>query len=215
MQKRGAKMTQKAPFSAADVLTIRAALMRRCDKGATQAVRNLAMFELAVSSGLRVSDLLSLRVGDLVDANGRIRETGTVAQKKTARKAPKGSNRKAKQGKTVSFNVSAAARAALSPITEGRDAAAYVFEGDAGRPVHADTFRRLVKDVAENILGRDANDFSCHSTRRTLASHIYRATGGDVAQCAKLLGHATTNATLVYLGVDTATALASARAHEL
>ena len=72
----------------------------------------------------------------------------------------------------------------------------YQAEGIAGQPVHADTFRRLVKDVAENILGRDANDFSCHSTRRPLAPHIYRATGGDVAQCAKLLGHATTNANL-------------------
>lgn len=208
-------MTQKAPFSAADVLTIRAALVRRCDRGATQAVRNLAMFELAVSSALRVSDLLALRVRDLVDASGRIRETGTVAQKKTARKAPRGSNRRAKPGKKVAFNISAAARAALSPVIEGREATAYVFAGDAGQPVHADTFRRLVKDVADNILGRDANDFSCHSTRRTLAAHMYRATGGDVAQCAKLLGHATTAATLVYLGVDTAKALASAREHEL
>lgn len=208
-------MTQKAPFSASEVLTIRAALMKRCDKGATQAVRNLAMFELAVSSGLRVSDLLSLRVADVVDANGRIRETGTVAQKKTARKAPKGSNRKAKPGKAVSFNISAAARVALSPIVEGREESDYLFAGSDGKPVHADTFRRLVKDVAENILGRDANDFSCHSTRRTLAAHMYRATGGDVAQCAKLLGHANTNATLTYLGVATAQALASARAHEL
>ncbi|MBL8883229.1 MAG: tyrosine-type recombinase/integrase [Hyphomicrobium sp.] len=184
-------MSQKQPFTPADIAIIRAALTRRASD------RDTALFEVAISSGLRASDLVTLRVADVVGGQDRIRMTGTKRQQKT--------------GKVVSFNLSDAARVALSPVVDGKASDAYVFEGkQSGEHVSDQTFRALCKWMADDVLGKDRNDYAAHSTRRTLGTHIYKQTG-DVATVARLLGHTNTGATLAYLGVTTDDALATAR----
>lgn len=114
-----------------------------------------------------------------------------------------GTKRQQKTGKVVSFNLSDAARVALSPVVDGKASDAYVFEGkQSGEHVSDQTFRALCKWMADDVLGKDRNDYAAHSTRRTLGTHIYKQTG-DVATVARLLGHTNTGATLAYLGVTT------------
>ena len=75
---KGRLVGQKRPLKPQDVWAIRVRLQL---KGRT---RDLALFNLAIDSKLRGCDLVSLQVED-VCAGGRVRDRGTVIQKKTGR----------------------------------------------------------------------------------------------------------------------------------
>ncbi len=189
---------QKSPFTVEDVTTIRAS--RVLDRP-----RDRALFELAISSALRASDLLSLRVADVKDAAGVIRETAAIAQRKT--------------GKPVRFIIAPAARAALSAhiAAAGLEPSAYLFTAlrrRVAKPLTVEAFRQLVKAWADAAGHRDVSRYAAHSTRRTLAVRIYSETG-DVAKVSKVLGHRSTGPTLTYLGVDENAALATALEYAL
>lgn len=104
---------------------------------------------------------------------------------------------------------------ALSPLVDGAYADDFVFRGrSAGAHISDQTFRALIKWIASDVLGHDPKAFSCPSTRRTGAAHIYRATC-DVALVAKLLGHTRFDHTSRYLGLEESAALEAARRFEL
>lgn len=191
MQKSKSKIGRKAPFTPDQVKTIRSALARRCSD------RDTALLEVAFSTALRASDLVTLRIRDVVDDQGRIKVEGALSQKKT--------------GETVEFTLTDTARVAFSPLVAGKAFDAFVFEGDDEGHVHTRTLRRLVKWAASDVLGLDASQYSAHSTRRTLASAVYAETK-DIGQTAHVLGHTNVANTLRYLGVDTKRALATVRA---
>jgi hypothetical protein len=75
---KGRLIGQKRPLKPKDVWAIRVRLQLQGRK------RNLALFNLAIDSKLRGCDLVRLRVDD-VCAGGRVRDRGTVIQKKTGR----------------------------------------------------------------------------------------------------------------------------------
>ncbi|MDP9728977.1 tyrosine-type recombinase/integrase [Alicyclobacillus sp. TC] len=49
-------------------------------------LRDHTLFVLGINSGLRVSDLLNLTVGDVTDTRGRIRGNMTVVEQKTGKR---------------------------------------------------------------------------------------------------------------------------------
>ena len=75
---RGRLIGQKRPLKPKDVWAIRVRLQLQGRK------RDLALFNLAIDSKLRGCDLVRLQVDD-VCAGGRVRDRGTVIQKKTGR----------------------------------------------------------------------------------------------------------------------------------
>lgn len=54
-------------------------------KGAGK-IRDLLLFHLGIASALRISDLLSLKVSDVIDDNGSVREYFEVSESKTDKK---------------------------------------------------------------------------------------------------------------------------------
>ena len=188
---------QKAPFSRLDVMAIRARL--------AVGSRDRALFELAISSALRASDLLGLLVGDVQETAGVIRHRAQLGQRKT--------------GKGVLVNITPPAEEALATYIETAklEPTAYLFTPHRRRvakPLTVEAFRQLVKGWADIAGHRDVSRFAAHSTRRTLASVIYAETK-DVAAVRHLLGHSSTAATSHYLGVDVDAALDIARKHAL
>ncbi len=184
---------QKAPFSRLDVTAIRGRL--------ALGSRDRALFELAISSALRASDLLGLRVGDVQDGSGAVRTRAQLGQHKT--------------GRGVLVNITPPAQEALAAHIDAAKLTSsdYLFTAHRRRvakPLTVEAFRQLVKSWADIAGHRDVSRFAAHSTRRTLASVIYAETK-DVAAVRHVLGHSSTAATSHYLGVDVDAALDIAR----
>lgn len=191
---------QMLPFTREDVAAIRGKLTAR------GAIRNLALFETAVSTLLRASDVVRLKVSDVTQANGGVAEVATVTQKKT--------------GKTTAVPLTTTARAALDALIREQELApsAYLFSNASnsrkGGPLSTTAFRLLAKQWSDLAGYTDTKRFSGHSLRRTRASIIYRETR-DIVACARLLGHSSTAHTEAYLGVGRDEALALSRRFEI
>ena len=185
------------PFTKADVGVIRAKLAARDN------TRDLALFETAISTMLRGSDLVRLTVADVTDRDGNVVGTFQTRQKKT--------------GKPVPLHLSQAAREALAThIAQHRlTPTACLFQrddraaGNSAAPITTTTYRSLVKRWADLAGYTDTTRFTGHSTRRTKASVIYRETR-DIEAVRKLLGHSSLAHTAAYLGVGSDEALALA-----
>lgn len=163
-----------------------------CVSCSLRATRDLALFETAISTLLRASDLVTLKIAEVTGQNGAIAETITLVQKKT--------------GATNVVPLTQAARTALAAHIAEKALApdAYLFTNASnsgiGRPLSTTAFRTLAKQWADLAGYTDVRRFSGHSLRRTRAAIIYRETR-DIVACACLLGHSSTAHTETYLGV--------------
>src|SRR6202045_3736850 len=159
--------------------------------------RDLAMFNVAIDSKLRGSDVVALKIEDIAP-NGYAIDRATVRQKKT--------------GQPVKFELTEQTRQAVDDYLRGtsRKPAEFLFSGrgDAGRCITTRQYARLVSKWIAGI-GLDANRFGTHSLRRTKATLIYRRTG-NLRAVQLLLGHTRIESTVRYLGIDVDDALAIA-----
>lgn len=184
---------QMAPFSPEQAGVIRSLLT------AEKKIRDLALFNMALDTMLRASDLLPLRVIDITDHNGDVVQEFTIKQKKTGR----------------------AHVVALSPHTrdsiadwliasnKNKDPEAFLWTSignrKTGRPLTREQYANLVKNWS--YLARvDPKRHSTHSMRRSKSAAIYEATQ-NLAACQHLLGHKSIGSTAHYLGVDQRKAL--------
>jgi integrase len=167
--------------------------------------RDRSLFELAISSALRASDLLGLRVSDVQDCSGTVRDHARVTQRKT--------------GRSVVVNISPSAQVALAAHIDAAKLtpADYLFTAHRrhiAKPLTVEAFRQLVKRWGDIAGYRDVSRFAAHSTRRTLATVVYQETK-NVAAVQLLLGHSSTSATSAYLGIDVDAAIDLARKYAL
>ncbi len=182
---------QMAPFTPDQAAVIRALL------GTEKKLRDLALFNTAIDTMLRASDLLALRVNDVTDHNGDLVHEFSIRQKKTGK------------GHVV----------ALSPHTrdsigdwliasrKGPEDYLWTSIGNrkTGRALSRNQYANLVKKWA--YLARlDPRRHSTHSMRRSKSVAIYDATH-NLAACQHLLGHQSIGSTAHYLGVDQRKAL--------
>lgn len=167
-------------------------------------LRDLALFETALSTMLRGGDVLHLKVSDVRDSVGTMRQNFTVRAKKT--------------GRPVSVGMSDTAKSAVRDLIKslGLGQADYLFTaaGDPhGEPLTTVSYRRFIKQWC-NWIHVDPAAFSTHSLRRTRAAIIYRETG-NLRAVQLLLGHASIDMTQRYLGVEEKQALELAKRYEV
>jgi integrase/recombinase XerC len=161
------------------------------------ALRDRALFELAYSSGLRLSELAGVDV-DRVDLDGgEVRVWGKGAKERIV-------------------PVGAAARAAIEawlPVRAAlaRSEAAALFVGRNGKRVTPRTIeRRLAAWAARQGLPQHVHP---HMLRHSFASHVLQSSG-DLRAVQEMLGHASIASTQVYTHLDfQALAQAYDRAH--
>jgi integrase/recombinase XerC len=149
--------------------------------------RDRALLELLYATGLRVSELVGLRLGD-VDLSAR--QVRTVGKGKKERIVPFG--RPAAEAVRTWLK----ARAALTPAS--RDADFVFLNARAGRLT--DRSVRRVLDRA--MLGAEvARHASPHALRHSFATHLLAA-GADLRSIQELLGHASLSTTQKYTHLD-------------
>jgi integrase/recombinase XerC len=148
-------------------------------------VRDRALFELAYSSGLRVSELAGLDLVGLDAAAGEVRVTG-------------------KGAKTRIVPVGAAALQAIAAWLPVRarivaPGVAALFVGRAGRRITTREVQRRIKRWAA-LAGIDI-DVHPHMLRHSFASHVLQSSG-DLRAVQEMLGHASIASTQVYTHLD-------------
>lgn len=149
------------------------------------AVRDRAMLELFYSSGLRLSELTGLRLGQVGFADQTVRVTG-------------------KGGKTRVVPVGSWALEALSawlPVraTLARADQQALFVNRAGRPLGPrGVQRRLQRRAAQQGLSQPVHP---HMLRHSFASHVLQSSG-DLRAVQEMLGHASISTTQVYTHLD-------------
>lgn len=185
------------PLEAAEIEKLRAHLASH-----PLAARNVALFRLALQTGFRVAELLSLRLGDVV-RDGEISRFLTVARRNMKRKV---------QSRTVPLRSST--REALGPYLTELAAQGYRmtdplfpsprFRTRAMTPANV---WRIIHDAAHaaHCFGR----IGTHSLRKTYAESAYaffRAGppewGDPLMLTQRLLGHARVESTAHYLRID-------------
>jgi integrase len=183
---------QKRPLKPKDVWTIRVRLQLEGRK------RDLALFNLAIDSKLRGCDLVRLQVDD-VCGGGRVRDRGTVIQKKT--------------GRPVQFEITEQTRISIEDWLSVVDLKneRYLFPSRFRAQPRLST--RIVHAWVESA-GLDSSAYGTHSMRRTKATHIYRKTG-NLRAVQLLLGHTKLESTVRYLGIEVDDALSIAERLEL
>lgn len=185
---KGLIVGQKRPLLPRQVWSIRVRLEM------SGSARDLALFNLAIDSKLRASDLVRLKIEDIC-SGGLVRDRGVVTQHKT--------------GRPVQFEITEVTRQSVEHLLTGRlsDDGGYLFRSRTHGRLHisARQYARIVHRWISNI-GLDDRGFGTHSLRRTKVAQLYRNTG-NLRAVQLLLGHAKIETTVRYLGVEVDDAL--------
>ncbi len=148
--------------------------------------RNRLLLIVGVNSALRISDILKLRVCDVLDEYGRPRNSITVKETKT---------RKAK-----TFRLNDAIKRALRKHVDGSDREAYLFQSRKGenKPISRTQAYRILQKAADT-LELDVK-IGTHSLRKSFAFHAYQA-GVPLETLQTILNHSSPRETLRYIGI--------------
>lgn len=141
--------------------------------------RDYLLFVIGINTGLRVSDILALNVGDV-----RGQDFYTLVEEKT--------------GKRKRINLHAV-RADIDAYTRNMpdDAPLFASRTGGGAITRVQAYRILNTAAAACGLG----EVGTHTMRKTFGYHFYQRTH-DVAMLQKLFNHSSPSITLRYIGIE-------------
>ncbi len=163
------------------------ALLDACDVTTPKGQRNLAMMEIMYGAGLRVSELIFLKVVDVNLDAGLVRVMGKGAKERIV---PIGS--KAKD-------------AARLWLEQGRPKALkqlssdFLFIARAGKPMTRQAFWKIIKKHA--LVAGIARPVSPHTLRHSFATHLIEG-GADLRSVQTMLGHSDISTTQIYTHIS-------------
>jgi site-specific recombinase XerD len=174
----------------------------------TFAKRNKALFTVGYRTGFRISELLSLVVGDVMQ-HGKILDQ--VSVQRCNMKGGKG--KKSVSGRTVPLHPEA--RAALSVWLENL---AKILKGplDPATPVFCSRVRdkltglrrHISREQGWRILKEAFNSnelegkLGTHAMRKTFANRMFKLLKGDLVKTQHAMGHANINSTVSYMSFN-------------
>ncbi len=180
---KGKLMGQKPPLTPQEIWAIRSRLQNE------RRIRDLALFNLAIDSKLRASDLLKIRVSD-VSSGGQVNSRATISQQKT--------------GRPVRFEITPRTRKSIEEWIEaaGLTSVRHLFPSRLHESPHLSLrqYSRIVESWVSGA-GLDPASYGTHSLRRTKATLIYRRTK-NLRAVQLLLGHSKLDSTVRYLGIN-------------
>ena len=153
----------------------------------SQNVRDYLLFVLGINSGLRVSDLLALKVSDVMDDSGNIKDRISMREKKT--------------GKSKDFPIGKNARKAIKEYmgTVETESELPLFQSKKGNgAITRVQAYRILNEAARTVGIKEK--IGTHTLRKTFGYHAYKA-GYDLSQIQKLLNHSSPGVTLRYIGI--------------
>lgn len=153
--------------------------------------RDAALFALGVRTGFRISELLSLKVSDILSPSGQVAASVEV-------------RRKSVKGKTASRRVvlHVQAQAALAAwlkvmASEGRTMDGLLFPSRKGGAITRVQAWRILTSAYRSI-GLEGR-LGTHAMRKTFANRVYNALERDLLRTQAALGHRQITSTAAYL----------------
>nr|WP_090841058.1 site-specific integrase [Alkalicoccus daliensis] len=147
---------------------------------AASSQRNYFLFILGLNSGLRVSELLELRVKD-------------VRGKRSVERLER------KTGKVKYFPLNKETRENINNYISGMLDTDFLFTSrKTGKPLHRDRAYKILKEAAEEA---GISEFGTHTLRKTFGYHFYLK-HEDAAILQKLFNHSSVSVTLKYIGIS-------------
>ena len=150
---------------------------------------------------LRSSNLLKLKVSDIVSEFGKVKTEIRLKQNKTGKF-------------TLNIPLSKNSINSIKKHLVGRDLDSWIFVGNKSHytksPITQKQYSRIVKGWMSSLGVEDVNNYSTHSLRKTKPSEIFKQTQ-NVEVCRRLLGHSDVTATSAYLGIQDSDALEVAK----
>ncbi|USK40160.1 tyrosine-type recombinase/integrase [Cytobacillus firmus] len=145
-----------------------------------QSDRNYMLFVTGINSGLRISDILQLRVRDVRRSYFNIIEIKTKKKKR--------------------IDMTTQLQKEFKWYIEGKEDYEYLFRSREGlnQPISRSMAYKILRQAADYV-GLD--DIGTHTMRKTFGYHLYKKTG-DVALLQKILNHSDPAFTLRYIGIS-------------
>ena len=179
-------------------------LVSACFTGNPYEVRNRGLFMLGVSTGGRISELLSLRIGDVYQNKKPVTDLlyskSIVKGGEVSRSVPVNADGRRSIDELVSWHRRHyRSIASKRPLFPSRHKSGTV-------PMHRQTAHAILKDafIEAGLNGHIAT----HSLRKSFAQRLYDKTS-DIYMVQELLGHRNISTTQKYLGVNYADARAA------
>ncbi|TYS50103.1 site-specific integrase [Bacillus infantis] len=142
--------------------------------------RNYFLFLMGINTGLRISDILKLKVGDVKDKHIIIREQKT--------------------GKQKWILITPALRRELRRCVVNQPDEEYIFKSRQGenKPIGRSMAYKILRKAAAQF---KLKDIGTHTMRKTFGYHFYQQTK-DVAMLQEIFNHSSPDITLKYIGVN-------------
>ena len=153
-------------------------------------LRDRAMLETMYGCGLRVSELVALKIEDVDARAGLVRPFGKGSKE-----------RQVPMGEGARDTIAAYLTSARSRLLNGKPTTPYLFVTQQGGPMTRHHFLVLVKAYAQEA--GIAKLVSPHVLRHSFATHLLSA-GADLRAIQEMLGHASVQTTQRYTQVDVA-----------
>lgn len=156
-----------------------------------QSPRDYLLFMVGLSSALRISDILKLKMSDILNINGNIKERVIIHEKKTG---------KSKQF-VITKNLKQAIKEYLD-VTPNWDCDDYIFQsrvsGSTHKPLSRIRAYTIIRDAARAV-GIDT-PIGTHTMRKTWGYHAHKQ-GAPLALIMQALNHSSIQQTLRYIGI--------------
>lgn len=149
--------------------------------------RNELLFTLGINSALRVSDLLGLKVADVLDEKGKLKEAVSLNERKTGKSKLFPLNDSAK--KAIKEYVDETKPEYDSPLFPSRK---------GGKAISRVQAWEILSNAAEEV---GLEHVGTHTLRKTFGYHIYMRTN-NLGLVQKLLNHRSSSETLRYIGIE-------------
>jgi len=178
----------KAGLKLPDVLSVAevSQLLAAPDTGKPRGARDCAMLELLYAAGLRVSELVNLKLQDVNLEAGFVRVLGKGSKERVV---PIGSHAKEK----IESYIEKSRKSLLN-----NRASAYLFVARAAKPITRQGFWKLLRKYA--TLAKLNQKVTPHSLRHSFASHLLEG-GADLRAVQIMLGHVDIATTQIYTHV--------------
>lgn len=145
--------------------------------------RDYVLFAMGIYTGLRISDLLNIRIRDVQDVEHLI-----VIEQKT--------------GKSKRIKLSPTVREIINDYLENRKPRRFEFlfksRNGRNRPISRERAYAILREAADAF---GLKSIGCHSMRKTFGYHVYKNTK-NVALLQDMFNHSTPEITLRYIGVN-------------
>lgn len=146
------------------------------------------LFKFGLNTGLRISDILPVKVNDIFNTSHEFREYFILNEKKT--------------GKEKKIKINTALRKALEAFVDSNNLTnntGYLFASKKGSHFGRIQAYRILKESAD-IIG--VENFGTHSMRKTWGYWTYKASRYNIGLIMDTFNHSSQNITLRYIGIN-------------